>query len=162
MFWDSYWRVETMAPLSLQPLFWLCLIPAPSGSYPFSKLISSNQLLMKHEVVMYCVRGIWMSLLLGFDDWFLYFTWVNTHLFGVLCCLSYLPSDLWFFPPHLSLLFCVSFALWSAPDQRLRLGPVGKHSPGSAWFLFMLVDILWCSYNLSLQGSFLLLKTFIG
>lgn len=39
-------------------------------------------------------------------------------------------------------------ALSSLPGERLWLGPAGRHSPGSAWFLSMLVDILLCPHNL--------------
>lgn len=102
------WRVETMALFSLQQLFWLCLTPAPSGSYPSSVLLCStnNQsllypnnsplsgLLLINWVIFYFLDDL---VFFFFAPWWivLYFTGYAAFLSPTLSVISPLSRVLW-------------------------------------------------------------------
>lgn len=146
------WRVETMALFSLQQLFWLCLTPAPSGSYPSSVLLcrTNNQSLLYPNnsplsgllLINWAWKWFLIFLPCGLNDLIFFFfapSWIVLYFTGYAA--FYLPPSLWF----LLLLVSCGPALSSLLGKRLWLGPAGQHSPGSAWLLFMLVDILLCT-----------------
>lgn len=150
-----------MALFSLQKLFWLCLTPAPSGSYPSSVLLSSTKinsystLATNHKVdIQYFLiiesSWSWIFSPFGMDD-LVFSSWHFSEWFYILLAMLPfdLPSYLWFFDTFL-LSLCPVVLLSSFVGERLWLGSPGQHSSGSAWFLSMLVDILLCTYRLSL------------
>lgn len=100
--------------------------------------------------------GFWELTLVFFFFFFLHLVKWWCNLFTTLPSLSLILS--FCFPSPRSLSLCSLFPRCRPPpDKRLWLVPAGQHSTGSAWFFFMLVDILWCSCNLSLCGSYLVL-----
>lgn len=102
-----------MALFSLQKLFWLCLTPAPSGSYPSSVLLSSTKinsystLATNHKVdIQYFLiiesSWFWISSPFGMDD-LVFSSWHFSEWFYILLAMLPfdLPSYLWFFDTFL-------------------------------------------------------------
>ncbi len=124
-----------MAPFSLQKLFWLCLTPAPSGSYPSSVLPSStyDQQLFYPHLTTKCFLINWaqviLSVLTFWVGWFWCFllcTLVNGSIFYWPCCLfiSRPICDffcLFFFFPRLSPRPCVPWSCSILPPRRKTL-----------------------------------------
>lgn len=111
-----------MAPFSLQKLFWLCLTPAPSGSYPSNVLLSTTNiniysyytlatnhkedilLLTYWAQVILSILAVWVG---WFDVFFFALQWMVLYFVGYAAFWSPILSVIF---PHLSPLPC---APWS-------------------------------------------------